>query len=115
MGKSYKIDLEIENGYALLMGFDAMKKLQQESSLIDEQATISYKEKVKITAGLYDTFEELDDIFMSIITRDKELVKKHISDVLSTEEDPEVKRAAIENICESMKNMNQEFSKKEKE
>ena len=115
MEKCFKIDLKIEKGYTLLMVFDAMKRLQQESDLIDESVTISYGDKIKLTAGLYDSFDELDDLFMSIICCDKELIKRHVSEVLSKHQGSEVVKLAIDNICESMKNMNHKFSIEEKE
>jgi endonuclease III len=115
MGKCFKVDLQIENGYTLLIVFDAMKKLQQETSLIDESVTISYNDKIKITAGIYDSFEELDDLFMSIICCDKELIKNHVREILSKHQDPEVLKSAIDNICESMEHMNHKYSSEEKE
>ncbi len=115
MSRCFKVDLKIENGYTLLMVFDAMKRMQQESDLIDESVTISYGDRIKITAGLYDSFDELDDLFMSIICCDKELIKKHAREVLSKYQDSEVIESAVENICESMEHMNQKFSFEEKE
>ena len=114
MGSCFKVDLKLENGYTLLMVFDAMKRMQQETDLIDDNVTISYNDKIKITAGLYDSFDELDDLFMSVLYCDKELIKRHISEVLSKYSDSEVIKSAIDNICESMKNMNHEFSYEEK-
>ena len=115
MSRCFKVDLKIENGYTPLLVFDAMKRMQQESDLIDESVTISYGDRIKITAGLYDSFDELDDLFMSIICCDKELIKKHAREVLSKYQDSEVIESAIENICESMEHMNQKFSFEEKE
>ena len=115
MGKCFKINLQVENGYTLPLVFDAMKRLQQESSIIDESITISYDEKVKITAGLYDSYEEFDDLFMSIIWCDKELIKKHVSEVLSKYQEPETIKSAIDNIFESMEHMEHEFSEEEKD
>ena len=115
MGRSFKVDLKIENGYTLSMVFNAMKRMQQESSLIDESVTISYGDRIKITAGLYNSFDELDDLFMSIVCCDKELIKKHVSKVLSKYQDSEVIESAINNICESMEHMNMKFSFEEKE
>ena len=115
MSRCFKVDLKIENGYTLLMVFDAMKRMQQESDLIDESVTISYGDRIKITAGLYDSFDELDDLFMSIICCDKELIKKHVKDVLSKYQDSDAVESAIDNICESMEHMNHKFSFEEKE
>ena len=115
MRRSFNVDLKVENGCTLLMVFDAMKRMQQECDLIDESVTISYDDKIKITAGLYDSFDELDDLFMSIICCDKELIKKHAREVLSKYQDSEVIESAVENICESMEHMNQKFSFEEKE
>ncbi len=100
MGRCFSVDLKIENGYNLLMAFDAMKRMQQESDLIDESVTISYNDKIKITAGLYNSFDELDDLFMSIICCDKELIKKHVREVLSKYQDSDVIKLALDNICE---------------
>lgn len=115
MERCFKVDLKIENGYTLLMVFDAMKRMQQESYLIDESVTISYSDKIKITAGLYDSFDELDDLFMSILCCDKELIKKHVREVLSKYQDSKVIESAIDNICESMEYMSHKFSCEEKE
>ena len=115
MRRCFYVDLKVENGCTLLMVFDAMKRMQQECDLIDESVTISYDDKIKITAGLYDSFDELDDLFMSIICCDKELIKKHVKDVLSKYQDSNVVELAIDNICESMEQMNHKFNFEEKE
>ena len=115
MGRCFNVDFKVKEGCTLVMVFDAIKRLQQESDLIDESVTISYNDKVKITAGLYNSFDELDDLFMSIIFCDKELIKDHVKDVLSKNKDSELISEAVDNICKSMENMNNKFSCAEKE
>ena len=118
MGRCFDVDLKINNGYTLLMVFDAMKRLQQESELIDESVTITYDDKIKLTAGLYNTFDEFNDLFMSVIYTDKELIKRHVSEVLSKYQESDVIGSAIDNICESMNHMNHmnhKYSDEEKE
>ena len=115
MGRCFNVDLKINDGYTLLMVFDAMKRLQQESELIDESVTITYDDKIKLTAGLYNTFDEFDDLFMSIIYTDKELIKRHVTEVLSKYQESDVIGSAIDNICESMNHMNHKYSDEEKE
>ena len=70
MGRSFKVDLKVEKGHTLLLVYSAMKELQQESNLIDESVSISYDDKITITAGFYDSFDELYDLFMSILWND---------------------------------------------
>jgi hypothetical protein len=115
MGKCFNIDLRVKNGHTLILVFDAMKLLQQESSIVDESVTISYDDKIKLTAGIYDNFEEFDDLFMSVVWCDKEMIKKHVSEYISKYPDDEIKKSAIDNICESMERMNHGFSDYEKE
>ena len=115
MRRCFKMDLRVDNGCTLLMVFDAMKRMQQESSLIDESVSISYDDKIKITAGLYNNFDEFDDIFMSIIFHDKELIKKHVKEVISQCQDSDVVKSAIDNICKSMENSDYKYSEEEKE
>ena len=115
MGKSFNVDLRVKNGCTLLMVFDAMKRLQQESSLIDKSVTISYDDRIKITAGLYNTFDEFDDLFMSVVFCDKELIKRHVSEILSKCDDSELVESAINNICDSMEHMKHGYRCDEKE
>ena len=115
MGKCFKVDLRVKSGCTLLMVFDAMKRLQQESELIDDSVTISYDDKIKITAGMYNSFDEFDDLFMSIVFGDKELIENHVSKVLSNYKESEAIESAIDNICESMNKMNYKYTSKEKE
>ena len=115
MERCFKVDLRVKDGCTLLMVFDAMKRLQQETDLIDESVTISYNDKIKLTAGFYETFDELDDLFASVMWGDKEFIKKHASEVLSKYQDSGVIESAINNICESMEKMNYKLSYEEKE
>ena len=85
------------------MVFDAMKEMQQESNLIDDSVTISYDEKIRLTAGFYDSFDDFYDLFMSVLFKDKELIKKHIINYFPNIQDPDVRKAAFRNVFASLR------------
>ncbi len=115
MVRCYQVDLRVNGGFTLAMAFEAMKKMQQETDLIDESVTISYDDKVRLTAGFYDNFEQFFDLFSSVLWNDKEFIKKHVSSSFPKCLDPEVIELAIKNIAKSMNKLKYDFTDKDKE
>ena len=97
MERCFQIDLRTNKGYTLLMVFNAMKEMQQESNLIDDSVTISYDDKIRLTAGFYDSFDDFDDLFMSVLFKDKEL------NYFPNIQDPDVRKAAFWNVFASLR------------
>jgi hypothetical protein len=105
MQKCFQVDLRLKDGFTRAMAFDAMKQMQQESSLIDESITISY-DYITLTAGFYDNFYDFDDLFLAVVCKDKELIKNHVKEFFPNIQDQDVRNAAINNICESLRRYN---------
>ena len=103
MGSSYEVNLKVKDGCTLEMVFDAMKMMQQEGNpAIDNGVTISYRDNITLTAGFYEDFNELFDLFLAIVWNDKEQIKSHVQNVLSKYVDCGEILTAINNICKSM-------------
>lgn len=115
MRRCYGVNFEMRGGSYLKMVFEAMKKVQAETDLVDDSATISYDEKTKLTAGFYDNYDDFDDIFYAVLTSDKELIKRHVEKCFPTCDDPDVKEDALKNIYNAMKSLGNEFTNEEYE
>lgn len=110
MRRCYDVNFEMKGGAYLRMVFDAMKRVQEESELVDDSATITYDSSVKLTAGFYKNSDDFDDLFMSVITCDKELIKRHVEKYFPMINDPDVKEGALNNICNSMDSLGKGFT-----
>ncbi len=106
MVRCFQVDLKIKDGYTRLMAFAAMKQMQQDCDLIDESTTLSDDYYITLTAGFYANYEDYNDLFMSVLSKDKEMIKKHVKNYFPNIEDPDTKKAAINNICESTRRLN---------
>ena len=106
MVRCFQVDLKIKDGYTRQMVFAAMKQMQQACNLIDESTTLSDDYYIKLTAGFYENYEDFDDLFMSVLSKDMEMIKKHVEKYFPNIEDPDTKKAAINNICESTRRLN---------
>ena len=115
MGKCFQVDLKVNCSYTLLMVFEAMKQMQKECSLIDESVTISFDDKIKLTAGFYDDFETFYDLFMSVLYNDKEFIMKHVRTVFPNYLDSGVIDLAVNNIIESLNLLDKGLTREEKE
>lgn len=102
MVRCFQVDLRLKDGFTRIMAFDVMKQMQQESKFIDESVTISY-DYITLTAGFYDNFYDFDDLFTSVICKDKELIKSHVKEYFPNIQDSDVRNTAINNICESLR------------
>ena len=75
MVRCFQVDLKIKDGYTRQMVFAAMKQMQQACNLIDESTTLSDDYYIKLTAGFYENYEDFDDLFMSVLSKDMEMIK----------------------------------------
>ena len=115
MSKCYQVDLRINEGHSLPLVFDAMKKMQQATNLIDESTTISYSDKFKLTAGFYDDAEIFYELFIAVFFNDMDMVKSHIVKEFPSDLDPEIRKLAVDNICESYYPDHRKLSEEEKD
>ena len=106
MVRCFHVDLKIKDGYTRLMAFAAMKQMQHDCDLIDESTTLSDDYYITLTAGFYENYEDYDDLFMSVLSKDKEMIKKHVKKYFPNIEDPDTKKAAIKKFTEELKAVN---------
>ena len=116
MEKCYHIDFSVNPGYTLEMVFNAMKKIQHETDVVDNSTTITLNDTITMTAGFYEDFEEFHGLFLGIVWKDMSMISDHARYVLSKyAADQSVIQEAVDNIGKSLARCGYVFTTGEKD
>ena len=115
MEEVFSVNLEL-TGYDIEKAFLRLKELQKKDSVFDDYTTISIPfPNVKLTAGVYDSYEEFADIIEAIIKRNKERIKNHVMNVFPKYNGCDALGTAVSNILRSSEMQRLSFTDEEEE
>ena len=114
MDKMFEVNLEAKDGVRLDELFNQLKLMKDFNRLLDDSTSITFN-RCKLTAGFYDNYSEFEELYIAVMSGDKEKIINHVKDTLSKYQDNEAVFSAITNITSSLKLHGIEFTDEEKE